>query len=428
MKILLVGSGGREHALADVLLRENTSVDLICTPGNPGIAEIARIADVPAADVPRLAAFAASEAVNLVVVGPEAPLAAGLVDLLQRDGIPVFGPTMAAASVETSKASTKNLMLSFGIPTAHAEVHRIASTAKAAVRERFGPRVVIKASGLAAGKGVIVCQSIREADAAIDRILVDQAFGDAGAECLVEEFMEGEELSLFAIADGTDVLPMIGAQDHKRLYDGDEGPNTGGMGAYAPVSFANAALIDDITERVLLPTLHAMRRRDMPFRGLLYAGLMLTESGPRVVEFNCRFGDPETQAVLPLLESSLLEPMLAVARGARIGGMSPLSWKPAHAVTTVVAASGYPDAPATGRELSLPSSTNTLRVYHAGTAKRDGQLVTAGGRVASVTGIGATFDEARTISRNAAAQVEFDGAQYRKDIGWREAARHAGTP
>ena len=427
MKILIVGSGGREHALADALSRENTSVELICAPGNPGIADIARIVDVPASDTIALAALAAREAVDLVVIGPEAPLAAGVVDLMQREGITVFGPTMAAATVETSKASTKNLMLSFGIPTANAEVHRIASAAKAAVRERFGERVVIKASGLAAGKGVIVCESIAEADAAIDRVLVDHAFGDAGAECLVEEFMEGEELSLFAIADGTDVLPMIGAQDHKRLYEGDEGPNTGGMGAYAPVSFANNALIDDITERVLLPTLHAMRRRDMPFRGLLYAGLMITESGPRVVEFNCRFGDPETQAVLPLLESSLLEPMLAVARGARIGNMSPLRWKNAHAVTTVVAARGYPESPVAGSEVSLPASTDTLRVYHAGTARRGGQLVTSGGRVASVTGIGATFDEARNISRLAAAQVEFDGAQHRKDIGWREAARHAGT-
>ena len=427
MKILIVGSGGREHALADALSRENTSVELICAPGNPGIADIARIVDVPASDTIALAALAAREAVDLVVIGPEAPLAAGVVDLMQREGITVFGPTMAAATVETSKASTKNLMLSFGIPTANAEVHRIASAAKAAVRERFGERVVIKASGLAAGKGVIVCQSIAEADTAIDRVLVDHAFGDAGAECLVEEFMEGEELSLFAIADGTDVLPMIGAQDHKRLYEGDEGPNTGGMGAYAPVSFANNALIDDITERVLLPTLHAMRRRDMPFRGLLYAGLMITETGPRVVEFNCRFGDPETQAVLPLLESSLLEPMLAVARGARIGNMSPLRWKNAHAVTTVVAARGYPESPVAGSEVSLPASTDTLRVYHAGTARRGGQLVTSGGRVASVTGIGATFDEARNISRLAAAQVEFDGAQHRKDIGWREAARHAGT-
>ena len=427
MKILIVGSGGREHALADALTRENTNIELICAPGNPGIADIARIAPVGVGDIPGILALATRESVDLVVVGPEAPLADGLVDLLQQEGIPVFGPTRAAATIETSKASTKSMMLSFGIPTAHAEVHRVASTAKQAVRERFGSRVVIKASGLAAGKGVIVCQSVAEANAAIDRILVDNAFGDAGAECLVEEFMEGEELSLFAIADGTDVLPMIGAQDHKRLLEGDEGPNTGGMGAYAPVSFATSALIDDVTERILLPTLHAMRKRDMPFRGLLYAGLMITDAGPKVVEFNCRFGDPETQVVLPLLDSSLLEPMMAVARGARINNMSPLRWKPLHAVTTVVAAAGYPDSPEKGKEISLPADHEGLRIYHAGTARNEGRLVTAGGRVVACTGMGATFDDARRVSREAAQQVQFDGAQFRRDIGWREAARHAGT-
>ena len=427
MKILLVGAGGREHALADALSRENMRVELICAPGNPGIANLARIAATNATDVPGLVALAERERVDLVVVGPEAPLAAGLVDMLQLRNIPAFGPTMLAATVETSKAETKGMMQAFGIPTAHAEVHRVAHLAKAAVRDRFRVPVVIKASGLAAGKGVIICHSLAEADAAVDRILVDNAFGDAGAECLVEEFMEGEELSLFAIADGYDVLPMIGAQDHKRLLEGDEGPNTGGMGAYAPVSFATHSLIDDVTERILLPTLHAMRKRDRPFRGLLYAGLMLTESGPKVVEFNCRFGDPETQAVLPLLESSLLEPMMAVARGARIGGMSPFRWKPLHAVTTVVAAAGYPESARTGGEIRLPDASDELRVYQAGTSDHDGRLVTSGGRVVALTGLGASFDEARNISRDAASRVEFSGAQFRRDIGWREAARHART-
>ena len=296
------------------------------------------------------------------------------------------------------------------------------------MRERFKAPVVIKASGLAAGKGVIVCHTDDEAHAAIDRIMGDRAFGDAGNEVLVEAFMVGEELSLFALTDGTDVLLMPPAQDHKRLLDGDEGPNTGGMGAYTPVSLGTPALLDDVTERILLPTLHALRKRGSPFTGLLYAGLMLTEEGPQVVEFNCRFGDPETQAILPMLESSLLDPMLAVARGARIGNMSPLTWRPGASVTTVVAASGYPDSPRKGDTIELPDDDATLRVFHAGTEKApDGRLVTSGGRVVAVTGMGATFAEARARSLAGAQAVEFEGKQLRTDIGWREHERLVAT-
>lgn len=424
MKILLVGNGGREHALADALSRENTAVELIAAPGNPGIATLARAAAVKATELPALVALAEDEAVDLVVVGPEAPLADGLVDRLRQRGIPAFGPTAAAAEIETSKHVAKSLMTRAGVPTARAETHRLATEAHAAVRERFGAPVVIKASGLAAGKGVIVCHTLAEAHAAIDRIMGDRAFGDAGNEVLVESFMQGEELSLFALTDGTDVLTMLPAQDHKRLLDGDDGPNTGGMGAYTPVSLGTAALLDDVTERILLPTLHALRKRDTPFTGLLYAGLMLTDEGPQVVEFNCRFGDPETQAILPMLDSSLLEPMLAIARGARIGSMPALRWRDGASVTTVVAASGYPDTPRSGDVISLPDEDATRRVYHAGTTRAsDGTLRTSGGRVVAVTGLGATFDEARRISREGAAAVGFDGAQFRGDIGWREAAR-----
>jgi phosphoribosylamine--glycine ligase len=252
----------------------------------------------------------------------------------------------------------------------------------------------------------------------------EKAFGDAGNECLVEAFMSGEELSLFALTDGTDVLTMLPAQDHKRLLDGDDGPNTGGMGAYTPVSLGTPALVDDVTERILLPTLHALRKRGTPFTGLLYAGLMLTESGPQVVEFNCRFGDPETQAILPMLASSLLDPMLAIARGARIGNMTPLAWRRGASVTTVVAAPNYPDTPRTGDVLRLPDDTDARRVFHAGTKRAEnGELVSSGGRVVAVTGLGATFDEARRISREGAEQVELDGAHFRTDIGWREAER-----
>lgn len=426
MKILLVGGGGREHAIADALSRENTHVELIALPGNPGIAALARIAAVTSSDLPAMVAFAEHEAVDLVVVGPEAPLAAGLVDMLQLRRIPVFGPTMGAATIETSKADTKALMLAAGIPTAHAETHRVASEAKDAVRARFGAPVVIKASGLAAGKGVIVCHTIDEAHAAIDRILDDKVFGDAGNECLVEAFMTGEELSLFAVTDGTDILPMIGAQDHKRLLDGDDGPNTGGMGAYTPVSFCTPALVDDITERIFLPTLHAFRKRGTPFTGLLYAGLMLTPTGPQVVEFNCRFGDPETQAILPLLTNSLLEPMLAVARGARIANHTPFKWNSGASVTTVVAASGYPESPRTGDVIELPSFADNIFVFHAGTARdADNRLRTSGGRVVAITAVADTFESAQQQSRAAAARVGFDGAMYRKDIGWREVERRA---
>ncbi|MFN9422989.1 phosphoribosylamine--glycine ligase [Gemmatimonas sp.] len=424
MKILLLGSGGREHALADALSRENTPVDLIAAPGNPGIAELARLVSINANDPREVAARAEAEQVGLVVVGPEAPLAAGVVDHLQQRGIPAFGPTMGAATVETSKADTKALMMAAGIPTAHAETHRLAREAKEAVRTRFGAPVVIKASGLAAGKGVIVCQTEAEAFDAIDRILDDRVFGEAGAECLVEAFMTGEELSLFAIADGHDVLPMIGAQDHKRLLDGDEGPNTGGMGAYTPVSFSTPSLVDDVTERIFLPTLHALRTRGTPFTGLLYAGLMLTPEGPKVVEFNCRFGDPETQAILPMLTSSLLDPLLAVSRGARIGNMAPFQWRRGASVTTVVASGGYPDAPVTGCPVHLPSFSDSVRVFHAGTKRGDnGDLLTSGGRVFAVTALADSFAAAQRASRDAASRIEFEGAVYRRDIGWREASR-----
>jgi phosphoribosylamine--glycine ligase len=426
MKILLLGSGGREHALADALARENTTVDLVAGPGNPGLAQFARVVPVNAADPIEVAELAQREQVQLVVVGPEAPLAIGLVDHLQHVGVPVFGPTMGAATVETSKADTKAMMMAAGIPTARAEVHTTSAQAKEAVRARFGVPVVIKASGLAAGKGVLICQTLKEADAAIERVLEDRAFGDAGSECLVEAFMAGEELSLFAVTDGHNVMPMIGAQDHKRLYDGDEGPNTGGMGAYTPVSFSTPALIDDVTERVFLPTLHALRKRGTPFTGLLYAGLMLTEDGPQVVEFNCRFGDPETQAILPMLTSSLLDPMMTVAHGGRIGSLSPFTWRAGASVTTVVASPGYPDAPVTGQHITLPSFHDDLRVYHAGTSRADdGSLRTSGGRVFAITALADSFAAAQQASREAAARVEFDGAMYRRDIGWREAARRA---
>jgi phosphoribosylamine--glycine ligase len=335
----------------------------------------------------------------------------------------VFGPTRAAAEIETSKRFAKQLMLEAGVPTAAAEFHTDADSARDAVR-RFGTPVVVKASGLAAGKGVIVCQSTDEADRAIDLMLREGAFGAAGAEILVEEFMTGEELSLFAVTDGTVVLPLLPAQDHKRLLDGDRGPNTGGMGAYAPVSLGTPALIDEVGRRILEPTLGALRDAGRPFRGLLYAGLMLTPDGAKVVEFNCRFGDPETQAILPLMESSLWELVRTVATGGSLERSPAPTWRAASAVTTVVAAAGYPESARTGDPLRPPDATDDLLVFHAGTRQDDaGALRSAGGRVLAVTAVAPTLEEARDRSRAAAAATVLDGKQLRRDIAWRELAR-----
>lgn len=423
MKILIVGGGGREHALAWKLRRDDPDAELIAAPGNPGIATLARCIPVAADDIDGLVALAKAEHVDLVVVGPEAPLEKGLVDRLSDARIPAFGPTAAAARIETSKRFAKDLMLRSGIPTARASSHTDVASASRAARE-LGAPVVIKASGLAAGKGVIVCATIDEAERAISDIL-GGAFGSAGSEILVEEFMEGEELSIFAITDGANVLPMLGAQDHKRLLDGDRGPNTGGMGAYAPVSLGAPELVGQVVAQIFEPTLLAMREAGCPFTGLLYAGLMLTRDGPKVVEFNCRFGDPETEAILPLLESSLLDVMLAVAKGDTLAAEPSLRWKNAFAVTTVVASAGYPERkPISVRVDELPEDSENLVAFHAGTRRSsNGFLETSGGRVFAVTGIGSSFLEAQSRSREAASAVLFEGAHYRSDIGWRETRR-----
>ncbi len=427
MKVLLVGGGGREHALAWKLSRDDPTLELVAAPGNPGIAQLGRTVTLPVSDAAGLADLARAEEVTFTIVGPEAPLAAGLVDRFRAGGLAVFGPTAAAARIESSKSFAKALMLAAGVPTAFAERHTNLAEAREAVA-RVGAPVVIKASGLAAGKGVIVCGSIADADRALDSMLREHAFGEAGLEILVEEYMEGEELSVFAVTDGTLVLPMLPAQDHKRLSEGDEGPNTGGMGAYAPVSLGSSELVAEAVERIFQPTLSALREIGSPFTGLLYAGLMLTADGPKVVEFNCRFGDPETQALLPLLASSLLEPLHAVAAGESIAG-GRLQWSGRSAVTTVVAASGYPENPRTGDRISLPAaSPQEILVFHAGTARTaDGTLVTSGGRVFAVTGVAASLAAARDASIAAAEEIRFEGRYFRRDIGWRELSRHAGA-
>ena len=425
MKVLVVGGGGREHALSWKLLQDDPRLELVAAPGNPGIAALGRCEPVAATDVDALCALATRERFDLVVVGPEAPLELGLVDRLRALGIPAFGPTAAAAEIETSKRFAKELMLAAGVPTAMARTFTEADAARAEVR-RLGAPVVVKASGIAAGKGVVVAATIGEAEAAVDAMLVDNVFGAAGAEVLVEEFMSGEELSIFALTDGTHVLPMIAAQDHKRIGEGDTGPNTGGMGAYAPVSIAPSGVIDEAVATVFAPTLRAMREAGRPFTGLLYAGLMLTTNGPRVVEFNCRFGDPETEAILPLLDSSLLEPMLAIARGESIAGAAPLRWKTLASVTTVVAAAGYPGSVRSGDAITLPAAPDGVTVFHAGTRRdAEGTLQSSGGRVLAITALAATLGAAQQASARYAAQVQFSGRQFRRDIGWRELARGA---
>ncbi len=426
-KILLVGGGGREHAIAWKLKRDDPSVELHAAPGNPGIAALATCHRLQATDIDAIVTLAIQSGFDLTVIGPEAPLAAGLADRLRLRRLPVFGPSQEAAQLESSKRFAKELMLSAGVPTGRASWHSDAASALAAVHS-FGAPVVVKASGLASGKGVIVCETLAAAEAAVHDMLEAHRFGASGEEILIEEFMEGEEVSIFFLTDGEAWRALLPAQDHKRLLDGDQGPNTGGMGAYAPVSLVDDALVRRIGEIIVEPTLGALRERGTPFRGLLYAGLMLTSEGPRVVEFNCRFGDPETQVVLPLLETPLLGLLQGCARAGGLRDAPEPSFDAGAAVTTVVAAAGYPDTPRTGVPVDVGSVPAGVTVFHAGTAlDSDGRLVTAGGRVVSVTAVAPTFDEARELSRTGAGAIRFEGRQFRSDIGWRELRRRAGT-
>jgi phosphoribosylamine--glycine ligase len=428
MKILMVGHGGREHALLDTLRRESPSTEFFITRGNGGTQEIATPIGVAADDLDGLAAWADAHNIDLTIIGPEAPLAAGIVDAFIRRRRAVFGPTRGAAAIEASKVFAKGLMQRAGVPTASFATFHDFPSAESHIR-RLGAPVVVKASGLAAGKGAVVCDSVDDAVAAARSMLVAGSFGSAGGEIVVEEFMQGEELSVFALTDGMNAIAMLPAQDHKRIGEGDTGPNTGGMGAYAPVSLVDDALIGSVQDQVFGPTLEALRDVGHPFRGLLYAGLMLTNEGPRVVEFNARFGDPETQAVLPLLASSLLEPMQAIAAGGSISGTR-FAWKPAAALTTVLASAGYPATSAKGVAIRIPASLfedDSLRIFHAGTRQNDGVLLTDGGRVLAVTAVAPTLDEAAQRSRAAAESIDFDGKQFRRDIGWRELLR-ARTP
>ncbi|MGH3066216.1 MAG: phosphoribosylamine--glycine ligase [Gaiellaceae bacterium] len=407
MRVLLVGSGGREHALAWKLAQSTTLTELHAAPGNPGIARLADCHPIRAEDAEGLLGLARSLDIELVVVGPEVPLVLGLADVLRRFGIPVFGPGKRAAAIEGSKSFAKEVMAAAGVPTA---------TQLAIARLPC----VVKADGLAAGKGVHVCRSQQELDAAL------RAVGSLGEKVVVEEFLEGSEVSLFAVCDGQRALPLVPAQDFKRALDGDEGPNTGGMGSYAPVSGIGPAEVEQLVSSVHRPVLAELDRRGAPFVGLLYAGLMLTEDGPRVLEFNCRFGDPETQAVLPLLEGDLLEVLAAAAAG-ELGG-STLGVGGGAAVTVVLVAEGYPATGDRGTPISGvddAEATGAL-VFHSGTALHGRQLVTNGGRILGVTGLGETVAAARDMAYAAASCVQFAGMRYRTDVA--EAAVGGGGP
>jgi phosphoribosylamine--glycine ligase len=417
MKILLVGGGGREHALAWKMMQSPLAAELICAPGNAGTAMLGRNVAVKADDIAGQVALARAERPDLVVVAPDNPLALGLVDRLQAVGLRAFGPTAAAARIEASKAVAKEVMARAGIPTAAFTIVDDLATAERYV-EAHGRPFVVKADGLALGKGVIVAETVDETMEALRSMLAEGAFGAAGARVVLEERLQGEEISLLAFADGRTVVPLAASQDHKRLLDGDAGPNTGGMGAYAPVAAVDAALTAQLSATVLQPAIDTLAALGSPFVGVLYAGLMLTADGPRVLEFNARFGDPETQALLPLLDGDLVEIMLACIEGRLASEL--VRWRPGAALGVVLAAEGYPGQPRSGDPIALPAALpdDTL-IFHAGVAERDGRLVTAGGRVLTAVGLGATLHEAHERAYALAEQITFAGRQYRRDIGWR---------
>lgn len=441
MRVLVVGGGGREHALAWKLSQSPRLGRLFCAPGNAGIAEVADCVPIGADQIADLVSFARREAIDLVVIGPEAPLAAGLVDALHEAGRCAFGPTAAAARIESDKAFARELMHRAGVPTPRFAVFREVRAALAYLDrlEAAGTTsVVVKASGLAAGKGAIVCETIPAAQDAVRKIMVERAFGAAGDTLLIEERLVGEEASLLALCGGETITPLIPAQDYKRAFDDDRGPNTGGMGSYAPAPVITPSAFEAALETIFRPTLEALSAVGAPYTGCLYGGVMVTDRGLMTIEFNCRFGDPEAQAVLPLLESDLLDLMEATVRNServpngkrdkasrtaeeRLAEI-PVAWKPRKAVCVVIASAGYPDRGSMG--LAIEGLQDAARdpdvlLFHAGTALQDGKVVTRGGRVLGVTGLGDTFAAARAAAYRAASRIHFDGAWFRRDIAAR---------
>jgi phosphoribosylamine--glycine ligase len=426
MNILLLGSGGREHALAWKLAQSRfIAADggtLYACPGNPGIGEYAQLIELDVTDHYAVARFCSANGVDFVVVGPEAPLVDGLADSLREQGIAVFGPSKAAAQLEGSKGFTKDLCERAGIPTAGYVRTRSLAEATAAL-DRFDPPYVLKADGLAAGKGVVIVETRAEADAALVDMF-DGAFGDAGAEVVVEEFMEGEEASFFAITDGAIIVPFGGAQDHKRVGEGDTGPNTGGMGAYSPAPILNAQVRGETIQRIIGPTVRALAEAGTPYVGVLYAGLMLTPEGPKLVEYNCRFGDPECQVLMMRLESDLGEYLYACATQS-LAALPPPKFSDETALTVVMAANGYPGPPQKGGAIAglAEAEAGGAKVFHAGTARNDGKLIANGGRVLNVTALGHDIAEAQARAYAAVDAIRFPSGFCRRDIGWRELER-----
>ena len=427
MNILVIGGGGREHTLAWKLAQSPSATKLYAIPGNPGMAAVAEcVSGISIEDNEAVVAFAKEHAIDLAVIGPEVPLTNGIVDAFEAAGILAFGPRKAAAELEGSKAFSKGLMKKYGIPTAKYEVFTDAEAAKDYVRQEGAP-IVIKADGLAAGKGVIVAETCDEALAAVADIMEDQEFGAAGNRVVIEEFMEGEEASLLCFTDGETIVPMISSQDHKRAYAGDKGPNTGGMGTYAPAPVMTPAMIEATKEKILKPVIAAMKQEGRTYQGCLYAGLMITKDGPKVVEFNARFGDPETQVVLPLLKSDLVDIMVACAKGDGSLGKLDIAWSDGAAVCVVLASGGYPKSYQKGYEITGLDEAEKLgcHVFHAGTAERDGSVVTAGGRVLGVVAEAADVRAAVDKAYQGVNAIAFKDKMFRHDIAHRALERQS---
>jgi len=417
MRVLVIGSGGREHAIVWRLAQSPRVTALFATPGNPGMARHARCVPIKADALDELVAFAGREQIDLTIVGPELPLILGIADRFQAKGLSVFGPNEQAAALEGSKVFSKQLMAKRGIPTAGFQTFRDTASARGFARE-LGAPLVVKADGLAAGKGAMVCQTLEDADRAIALCLEERAFGKSGEQIVVEEFLVGEEASFFALTDGETAIFLGTAQDHKTVFDDDQGPNTGGMGAYSPAPIVDAKVHDEVMKTIILPTVQAMAAEGCPYRGVIYAGLMLTREGPKVLEYNCRFGDPEHQPIMMRLQDDPLPLLHAVARGERLP--SSVSWRPEAAVCVVMASGGYPGEYEPGKPIAGIEAAEKLEgvtVFHAGTALRDGQLVTAGGRVLGVTAIGADIRAAIGRAYEAVEKIRFEGMHFRKDIG-----------